>query len=275
MRSNNLVPKPITDKNGVTRTHWVVPEGSDASRKPLPAPLASFQAKDEQSSVQLMAEALHLLYPDGCDRESIGYQNLWFLAQHAPQQMQLLNEQCSGNDALRDLWIQKMDRVTMFSRETSRKMSDEQKRDSINGLLAIWTQRLHVYPLGMELIERLGDHWNNPGLLREYTNKLEREVYNLLWSRPLSQRNEPVPDETLEALALIGIIRGIYGRQDNPNDNSGFNYKSVSADIDYIQQHVDEVREVVPELVKRGRYDLALIKEMVNGPARSLTSGML
>ena len=274
MGSRNLVPKHVTDKNGVTRTHWVVPEGADASRAPIPAPLASSQEQEEQHRAALMEDALTAFYPSGYDYFDNGYKNLWFLAQHSTVKLQTLMEQCESNEALKKLWLGKLDSVHMHIGNTSAR-SRSQQEAATEGLMAVWNQRLRVYPVAMEMIERIGDHGNNPGLLREYTNDLEHVVHTLLWSRRREGGEVLAPDDVVDSLALIGIMRGVYDSRHARADNKDLLYADISSDVEYVRQNLGRVRDAVPEIVQRGVYDFELLQRMINSSTSSLNSGEL
>jgi hypothetical protein len=73
--TSNLVPKPITDKNGVSSTRWVKPDStaSSATRMPVPKLAFSRRAEAERLGKEIMATVLqkqrnnprfHVYWPD-------------------------------------------------------------------------------------------------------------------------------------------------------------------------------------------------------------------
>jgi hypothetical protein len=58
--TSNLVPKPITDKNGVTKTHWVKPDSNASSATRIPVPKLAFsrRAEAERLRTEIMATVI-------------------------------------------------------------------------------------------------------------------------------------------------------------------------------------------------------------------------
>lgn len=269
MTSPNLVPKQITDKNGVTKKHWVRPDASSTLQKPLPAPVAAETVLEEREPQWTLDDALEVFRPDGGNSSDTSYKNLWFLAHHSQELLDRLLDQCADAN-LQALWERKIHKVKMTPYKDVPLENQLQLDD--------WERRLDIYPLGNELIHLVGDDGKNPGLLREHTGTLEVKVTSMLmWGTNLSNRDnreKPAPD-LVKALALICIIRGAYDERCWRMNNDNLQYADIEEDAAYISQHVDEVKALVPELVQRKSHDTGLIREMLEGQSKSLTSGML
>lgn len=275
MSNPNLVRKVITDINGVTSTRWVKADGSDSPRaiNITPPSVAQQLADTPKARMERALDVFSMeTLSEGGYRNGVGekaYNNLWFLAQHAPQLLERLISQSSDDGHLGSLWHHRVNSITM-----SPLTHDDRDREQH---LTTWERRLDIYPMGIDLIQSIGDHNGIDKLLRDHTLATENTVYNLIsWgTNTLNRDATEKPDpELAKAVALICIIRGYHDERYWRMDNSRLQYADIAEDAEYISKHVAEVTALVPELVERKSHDPELIRNMLS-QASSLREGML
>lgn len=268
MGVSNLIKKTITDKNGVTGTRWVKPDNSPSrpfsgAKPPAPA----HPANDASARMQ---DAMEQLYMDRSTMEGNAYENMWFLAQHAPDCLNRLVDQLSSSSDLSLLWHDKLERMPMFSVNR-----DERDRELS---IQTWERRLDLYPMGIDLIQSIGDHSDNPAVLRGYTASVDNKVYDLLsfGTNTMTRHATEKPDpELAKAVALICIIRGAYDERLWRIPSAHLQYAAIEDDAEFIKDHVEEVTSMVPELVARKSHDRELIESILNVESQALREGML
>jgi len=197
------------------------------------------------------------------NKHEVDYLNVSFLLKNHPELLDRVLSQCRDDANLHAIWVNQVNRTMCPLSE--KEMLDQDK------FIQVWSRRLEVYEIGVELIRAVGDDKGDDERLQELILGLHEKVNDLL-SNPEGWRMQkkihpienPAP-ELVQALAIIGTIRGLYDWHCFRVGDSEWKYSEIEQDAAFIRLHVRRVKDVVPELAKRKNHSVGLIEEMIGG----------
>jgi hypothetical protein len=254
---DNLIPTVITDVNGKITTVHKRSTGFPTAKKGIPAPGMPLEPKyvTRQAMKDLEAVGINLVEsPDG-------NKNLFHLAKRYPKELpKIVKRVQQAGDRERAVWEYLIGNTDLHNKKRS--VLDMTPRH-----YRMWSTLL---PMAIDLFTDLESAMlNSKTPMRYYTHNIQ----GLAEAIETTERNQGrfADDDAFRRVAAIMIAIKV----NKAGTGSGRIKDDQDADIDFINDNLDAVVPIIPQLMQRGSTERGFIEQLIASNAPSLNNGIL
>ena len=268
MSKNNLVPKHITDKNGVQTTRWVKPDAGSSNSKQIPAPAA---IKQEQ-----MRETPHMDILFGQSRLSYSTMTIKDLDPNAVATVEGLIERAVSDDPFASAATNMRSFVSNALKSIAENGYDDHSEFN------------NVAALG-ESVAFSGSRTDNSIYL--YTNGIasyfsgvndfykEASDEQLMQARALCRLTASLPYKYLEEYMGYDEFNEDDNIEDHADDDEALYYTKIRPDlgelVDLVMEQPENVSDIISIIRERDSADVGMLKQVLNHREAALKEGTL
>lgn len=263
MNNSSLVPKQITDRNGITKTHWVKPDASAKSAAKIPAP--------DSGQKPLKTPYLDVVFRSS----SISYStvSLKDLDHDAVMAVEALVKKAATAGTMAAANV----RSLVFAAFANITENDYEDFSAFNNVAVLgdslafcgtFTDRsVNIYTNGLDQF---------PGIRDFHTEATEEQKAQ---ARALCRLTAVLPDEYLESYMGYNEFDEDDDIETHEDEDPATYYVKISPDhrdlADFVMAHPDNVDEIAALIRERGSADVGMLEQVLGHGESALREGTL